>query len=100
MKIFKRIIAVAVIVFIVLAVSYIVFTSNQINHAANQNDAFGSADTICENFRLSSVNARNYILCALEDCGQRGNAFQTHEISQAQNSREICELCSGGQMSG
>ena len=45
---------------------------------------------------LSGVNARNYELFALKDCGQSGRAAENHEISQAQYSREICELDLGG----
>ena len=42
------------------------------------------------------MNARNYELFALKDCGQSGRAAENHEISQAQYSREICELDLGG----
>lgn len=99
MKTLKRIIAVTVLIAIAFAVSYLVYTGIQINNAASKNHAFCEADSICENFRLSGVNARNYILFALKDCGQRGRASENHEISQAQDSREICELDSGVQVS-
>ena len=93
MKIFKRIMVIAVLVVIALLISYLVFTKNNV---ASKNHAFCEADTICENFRLSGVNARNYELFALKNCGQSGRAAENHEISQAQYSREICELDLGG----
>ncbi len=95
MKILKRILVIAAIVVIVFLISYLVYTSNNV---ASKNRAFCEADSICENFRLSGVNARNYKLFALKDCGQRGRASKNHEISQAQNSREICEPYTGGQV--
>lgn len=88
MKIFKRILVIATLVVIALLISYLIFTKNNV---ASKNHTFSEADTICGNFRLSSVNARNYELFALKDCGQSGRAAGNHEISQAQNSREICE---------
>ena len=59
---------------------------------ATQNRAFGLAHSICEPFRLSGVNCRDYIIVCHYYRGKSGRAAKNHGKSQAQNSRDFREL--------